>query len=106
MPLLAAVISDTLYLYPESSSDAVWAALPLVRDAHEAHRPVSLAAELAKVPGWREASQEEMDRFHDWPDEGDGFDIPFPAIETRVTGEELRDNWGKPPPPAYLLKPA
>jgi hypothetical protein len=80
MPLLAAVISDTLYLYPASSTGLLWTALSLARDAREGGRRAPLADDIALiVPGWREATQDEADAFHGWPEEGDGFDIPYSA---------------------------
>jgi len=81
MPMLAAVISDTLYLYPADRTAELDAALTLCRDAREGGRRAPLADDIAMiVRGWREATEEEADRFTGWPDpEGDAIGLPFPG---------------------------
>ena len=75
---LAAVISDTLYLYPAELAPTVDAAIERLRDDR---RSGSLRRFVAAIQasGVTEASEDEIDAFT-FPDhEGDALHLPFPG---------------------------
>ena len=75
---LAAVISDTLYLYPADLAPAVDAAIERLRRDRRAGCFTRFVAAIA-ASGVCEASEDELDAFTFPPHEGDALHLPFPG---------------------------
>lgn len=75
--MLAAVLADTLYLYPSELAPAVAAELDVLRDDRKAGAVARFVARILAL-GVHEATEEEADGFP-MPEYGDHFDLPYPA---------------------------
>ena len=74
---LAAVLADTLYLYPAELAPAVDAELDRLRDDHKAGAVARFVARFLAL-GATEATEEEADGFPQ-PEYGDHFGLAYPA---------------------------